>query len=287
MWKWRVGHFTVIDGNEAEVDLVLIQRFLLSYVYHVVLMLNENLSSIISIRKQMRSASKQGQTQPGINPKTVRTKPTSVKWYIICCPFIRCQFYLSPSTSRLYDAGNLHHIASVEVRFQGWYVFRLVSIFRLQTPVWPLSQGIFQQCVRCTRQAPVGRQLCPVIRMNYAPNAVYHLKTTASHEEARKAFFFCFLEASGVPYDLQGNLRILKVNVGDLWKAWAFLWTPYCIQQLTGLGGSYPLYFFRLQTVQFCNYIQTPHHGHRLNTVTSLMITDSFLRPWGKPLHFL
>ena len=152
-------------------------------------MLNENLSSKISIRKQMRSASKQGQTQPGINPKTVCTKPTTVKWYIICCPFIRCQFYLSPSTSRLYDAGNLHHIASVEVRFQGWYVFRLVSIFRLQTPVWPLSQGIFQQCVRCTRQAPVGRQLCPVIRMNYAPNAVYHLKTTASHEEARKAFF--------------------------------------------------------------------------------------------------
>ena len=102
-----------------------------------------------------------------------------------------------------------------------------------------------------------------------------------------KGVFLIFLEDSRVLYDLQGNSRILKVNVEDLWKAWAFLWTPYCIQQLTRFGGTYLLYFFRLQTVQFCNYIQTPHHGYPLNTDTSLMITDSLLCPWGKPLHFL
>ena len=114
MWKWRVGHFTVIDGNEAGVDLVLIQRFLLSYVYHVVLMLNENLSSIISIRKQMRSASKQGQTQPHIHLQTKVLSPQLLNGILSVV-----QFCFSSSTSRLYDAGNLHHIASVEGRFQG------------------------------------------------------------------------------------------------------------------------------------------------------------------------
>ena len=34
-----VAHFTVTDGNEAGVDLVLIQPFLLYYLNHVVLML--------------------------------------------------------------------------------------------------------------------------------------------------------------------------------------------------------------------------------------------------------
>ena len=32
------ANFTVIDGNEAGVDLVLIQPFLLSYVNHAVVM---------------------------------------------------------------------------------------------------------------------------------------------------------------------------------------------------------------------------------------------------------
>ena len=35
-----IVHFTVTGGNEAGVDLVLIQPFLLCYVNHVVLMLN-------------------------------------------------------------------------------------------------------------------------------------------------------------------------------------------------------------------------------------------------------
>ena len=35
----RIGHFTVTDGNDTGVDLVLIQPFLLSYLNHVVLIL--------------------------------------------------------------------------------------------------------------------------------------------------------------------------------------------------------------------------------------------------------
>ena len=35
----RIGHFTVTDGNDTGVDLVLRQPFLLSYLNHVVLML--------------------------------------------------------------------------------------------------------------------------------------------------------------------------------------------------------------------------------------------------------
>ena len=35
----RIGHFTVMDGSEAEGDLVLIQTFLLYYVNQVILML--------------------------------------------------------------------------------------------------------------------------------------------------------------------------------------------------------------------------------------------------------
>ena len=34
-----IGHFTVIDGSEDDVDLVLIQTFLLYYVNQVILML--------------------------------------------------------------------------------------------------------------------------------------------------------------------------------------------------------------------------------------------------------
>ena len=35
----RIGHFTVMDGFEAEGDLALIQTFLLYYVNQVILML--------------------------------------------------------------------------------------------------------------------------------------------------------------------------------------------------------------------------------------------------------
>ena len=34
-----IGHFTVVDGSEAGVDLVLIQTFLLYYVNQVILTL--------------------------------------------------------------------------------------------------------------------------------------------------------------------------------------------------------------------------------------------------------
>ena len=36
---FTIGHFTVMDGSEAEGDLVLIQTFLLYYVNQVILML--------------------------------------------------------------------------------------------------------------------------------------------------------------------------------------------------------------------------------------------------------
>ena len=36
---WQIDHFTVVDGSEAEGDLVLIQTFLLYYVNQVILML--------------------------------------------------------------------------------------------------------------------------------------------------------------------------------------------------------------------------------------------------------
>ena len=39
MMKCRIGHFTVMDGGEAEGELVLIQTFLLYYVNQVILML--------------------------------------------------------------------------------------------------------------------------------------------------------------------------------------------------------------------------------------------------------
>ena len=35
----KIGHFTVVYGSEAQVDLVLIQTFLLYYVNQVILML--------------------------------------------------------------------------------------------------------------------------------------------------------------------------------------------------------------------------------------------------------
>ena len=37
--KFQIGHFTVMDGSEADSDLVLIQTFLLYYVNQVILML--------------------------------------------------------------------------------------------------------------------------------------------------------------------------------------------------------------------------------------------------------
>ena len=39
MQELSIGHFTVMDGSEADSDLVLIQTFLLYYVNQVILML--------------------------------------------------------------------------------------------------------------------------------------------------------------------------------------------------------------------------------------------------------
>ena len=48
-----IGHFAVMDGSEAGIDLVLIQTFLLYHVNQVILMLTS-----ISITKQRRFVSK-------------------------------------------------------------------------------------------------------------------------------------------------------------------------------------------------------------------------------------
>ena len=65
---YSTDHFTVTGGNEAGVDLVLIQPFLLYYVNHVILyMLSGILGyflSKISIRKGKRFVPKQVQPQP-------------------------------------------------------------------------------------------------------------------------------------------------------------------------------------------------------------------------------
>ena len=57
-------HFTVTGGNEAGVDLVVIQSFLLSYVNQVIVFF-----SIFSIRKGRTFLPKQGQLQPHIHSK--------------------------------------------------------------------------------------------------------------------------------------------------------------------------------------------------------------------------
>lgn len=110
----------------------------------------------------------------------------------------------------------LHHVESVVGRFQGWYVFRLVSIFRPPTPVWPLSQEIFQQCVRCIRQGPVGRQLCPVVKINYTPYALYHV-------------FFLSRDRSSFIRPAGKFSYFKRKRWGIFEKRWPFLWTPYCI----------------------------------------------------------
>ena len=64
-----IGYFTVMDGSEAGVGLVLIQTFLLYYVNQVILMLTSIFLRTISIKKQRRFVSKQGHGQPRIHLK--------------------------------------------------------------------------------------------------------------------------------------------------------------------------------------------------------------------------
>ena len=69
-----LAHFTVTGANEAGVDLVLIQPFLLYYVNHVVVMLTFFFSKI-SIRKRKRLVSKQGQPQSHVHSKARILRP--------------------------------------------------------------------------------------------------------------------------------------------------------------------------------------------------------------------
>ena len=66
---WAIVQFTVTGGNEAGVDLVLIQLCLLHYVNRVVLMLTSIFLSKIYRRKARRFVSKQGQPQPHVHSK--------------------------------------------------------------------------------------------------------------------------------------------------------------------------------------------------------------------------
>ena len=74
----RIVHFTVTGGNEAGVDLFLIQPFLLYYVNHVFLML-QCVTSVflvmISMTKGKRFVSKQGQPQPHVHSKATLLSP--------------------------------------------------------------------------------------------------------------------------------------------------------------------------------------------------------------------
>ena len=72
-----IVHFTVTGGNEAGVDLVLIQPFLLCYVNHFVLMLTSIFKHNFH-KKRKKFVSKQGQPQPHIHSKARIT----VKWSI-------------------------------------------------------------------------------------------------------------------------------------------------------------------------------------------------------------
>ena len=69
-----MAHFTGTGANEAGVDLVLIQPFLLYYVNHVVVMLTFFFSKI-SIRKRKRFVLKQGQPQPHVHSKARILRP--------------------------------------------------------------------------------------------------------------------------------------------------------------------------------------------------------------------
>jgi len=65
----------VTVGNEAGVDLVLIQPCLLYYVKHVFVVLNSIFLSKIYIRKGRRSVSKQDHPQPHVHSKARTPSP--------------------------------------------------------------------------------------------------------------------------------------------------------------------------------------------------------------------
>ena len=72
---FTIAHFIVTDENEAGVDLVLTQSFLLYYVNHVVLIPTSILLTIIPMRKEKRFVSKQGQPRPHTQSKAKILSP--------------------------------------------------------------------------------------------------------------------------------------------------------------------------------------------------------------------
>ena len=79
----KIAHFTVTGGNEAGVDLVLIQLFQFYYINHVLLMLNRSFQVKFTLENWGRKfVSKQGQPQPQFPFRSWNTKPATVKWPI-------------------------------------------------------------------------------------------------------------------------------------------------------------------------------------------------------------
>ena len=69
-----IAHFTILDGNEDGVDLVLIQPLLRSYVNLVVLLLTSIFKHNVHT-KTKRFVSYQGQPQPHIHSKAKVLSP--------------------------------------------------------------------------------------------------------------------------------------------------------------------------------------------------------------------
>ena len=72
-------HFTVMAENEAGVDLVLIQPFLLYYVNHVVLMPTSIFKHNFN-RKRKRFVSKQDQLKHHVHSKARNSTAISIQW---------------------------------------------------------------------------------------------------------------------------------------------------------------------------------------------------------------
>ena len=76
-----IAHFTVKGANEAGVDLVLIQPFLLYYVNHIVVMLTSSFKQ--NLRKKRKEVCiKTRSTSASRSLKGWDTKPATVKWPI-------------------------------------------------------------------------------------------------------------------------------------------------------------------------------------------------------------
>ena len=76
-----MAHFTVTGANEAGVDLVLIQPFLLYYVNHVVVMLTFFFEQNFH-KKKKEVCIKTRSTSASRSLKGWDTTPTAVKWSI-------------------------------------------------------------------------------------------------------------------------------------------------------------------------------------------------------------